>query len=198
VFSHDVIVFDLEATASVNERGFQTNNYIIDIGAVYLKGNLEKIDEFSSLVKPEESISPFIENLTGITNQMVEEALLFSAVGENFESWIASHEKRVKRVRLAAWGAYFDGPLLRRLYETYESEFPFSGTIIDVKSMAILALALMGRRTDQLNVTSCAKILGIEIPSHLHRALVDAQLTAEILKKLWVFFGEKKTTQEVL
>lgn len=192
MFSHDIVVFDLEATASKNERGFQTNNYIIDIGAVYLDKNLNKLGEFSALVRPEEDISPFIESLTGITNKMVSDSPLFSIVGQDFYHWVESFDKRVKRVRLAAWGAYFDGPLLRKLYETYEKEFPFSGTILDIKSMSVLALSLMDRRTDQLNVASFAKIMGIEVPSNLHRALVDAQITAEILIKLKNFFEELK------
>lgn len=192
MFSHDVIVFDLEATASKNERGFQTNNYIIDIGAVYLDKDLNKLGEFSALVKPEEPITSFIESLTGITNDMVKEAPLFSSIGQDFYHWVEGFDKRVKRVRLAAWGAYFDGPLLRKLYEKYEKEFPFSGTILDIKSMAILALSMMGRRTDQLNVSSFAKIMGMEVPSNLHRALVDAQVTSDILIKLRDFFSELK------
>ncbi|KAL0265466.1 UNVERIFIED_CONTAM: hypothetical protein PYX00_010938 [Menopon gallinae] len=149
------------------------------------------LGEFSQLVKPAERITPFIEDLTGITNDMVERAPDFSCVGEQFREWVASYTPSLKKIRLVAWGAYFDGPLLRRVYEAYEMPFPFSGTIIDVKSIAISVWALLGKRTDQLDLCSCAKTLGISSSKQVHRALADAQLTTEVLIKLWQYLRHR-------
>lgn len=188
LFSHDIVVFDLESTASVSIEGFQRNNYIIDIGAVFLDKNLEIKGKFESLVKPEEAISPFVEKLTGISNAMVSKQDTFDIVGEKFQRWVLNYNTQCKRVRLASWGAYFDGPLLRKLYEHYGKEFPFSGTIIDVKSLAILKLSLMKRRTDQLKLKDFSKLLKIDFEGKMHRALSDAHLTAEIFRRLVEFF----------
>ena len=82
-----LIVLDLEATAGQDDQGYQTNNCILDVGAVYLDETLEVRGEVSSLVRPEEPVTPFITQLTGITPEMVagekafDEPLRVSPVG---------------------------------------------------------------------------------------------------------------------
>lgn len=185
----DFIVFDLEATSSVNSDGFQTNDWIIQLGAVYLKRNeenskLEKIGEFNKLVKPKEKISEFITGLTGITNDAVENENYFDVVGNQFTSWVKSLGN-IKNVRLCAWGNYFDIPLLRKNYEKYLVPYPFSGTAFDVKSYASLWMMLSGRRTDRLSVEHVADIMGIKSEGNYHDALTDARVTSEILLKIF-------------
>jgi DNA polymerase III subunit epsilon len=65
------VVFDLETTGFSPEHGDE----IISIGAVALHGNqLVEEEAFYSLVKPIRPIPPAIEELTAITNSMVEAA----------------------------------------------------------------------------------------------------------------------------
>ncbi|MDF9824999.1 DNA polymerase III epsilon subunit family exonuclease [Breznakia sp. PF5-3] len=59
----DYIVFDTETTGLS-----PTHNRVIEIGAIKYH-NYEKIEEFNQLINPEESISSFITNLTGIRNE---------------------------------------------------------------------------------------------------------------------------------
>lgn len=67
-FPEDYCVVDIETTGLSPEEC-----EIIEIAAVrYRKG--EKAAVFNTLVKPKSAISPFITELTGITNEMVKEA----------------------------------------------------------------------------------------------------------------------------
>lgn len=182
---NDLIVLDLEATAGKDSQGFQTNNCIIDIGAVILDHNLEIRSTFSSLVKPQEPITEFITKLTGITPKMVEDEGDFGQVGQEFLQWIQEHSGSPKKVRLAAWGNYFDIPLLRKNYQDFGKEFPFSGTALDVKTLGFLWLSLSGRRTDKTNLPTLAAELGVKPQGAYHRAITDAQVTADVLVQLW-------------
>ena len=74
----DYVVFDLETTGTS-----PTTEEIIEISAVKVKDN-KIVDEFTTLVKPGKIISPFITELTGISNEMVENAPVFRNVFEDF------------------------------------------------------------------------------------------------------------------
>ncbi|MCH5287346.1 MAG: hypothetical protein J1E43_07985 [Christensenellaceae bacterium] len=66
--AHDYVVLDLETTGLD-----PCKDWIIDIGAVRVRGG-EVVDTFTTLVKPPVEISGFITGLTGITNDMVQDA----------------------------------------------------------------------------------------------------------------------------
>jgi DNA polymerase III epsilon subunit-like protein len=205
---NDFIVLDLEATSSNNTDGFQVNDWIIQLGAIYLKRNednnkLFKVSEFASLVKPKENISEFITQLTGISNLDVANEDYFDKVGDKFTEWAKSFGN-IKNIRLCAWGNYFDIPLLRKNYEKYLLPYPFSGTAFDVKTYASLWMMLSGRRVDRLSVEHVADIMGIEISGRLHNALTDAQITSEIMLRIFedldqgVFIYEDKGKNRLL
>ncbi|MBN2617527.1 MAG: exonuclease domain-containing protein [Spirochaetales bacterium] len=197
--STDLLVIDLEATAGSDEKGNQTNNYIIDIGAVLLSKDLEIISTFESLIKPEEEISEFISDLTHITNKMVENKPLFPGVEKEFMNWlvISLNGRSIKKVRLCAWGTYFDIPLLRKSYINYGINYPFSGTAFDIKTMAMMWHSLSGRKTDKLQVSAVAKEMDIVVDGKYHRAITDAVVEAKILQRVWKdlqgFFIEDKS-----
>lgn len=187
--NNELIVFDLEATSNQEEEGerpaLQVNNFIIEIGAAFLDRDLKLIDTFERLVRPEEAITPFITKITSITPEMCQGQPLWKEVAPAFEAWIKSHCDNIKRVRLAAWGTYFDMPLLRRAYARYERPFPFSGTCLDVKTLALLWAALSGRRSDKLGVETVATAMGVQPEGRYHRALTDAVTEAKILQRVF-------------
>lgn len=180
-----LIVLDLEATAGQDVQGRQTNNCIIDVGAVYLDERLEVKGTFQALVKPAEPVTPFITKLTGITPAMVEDQPGFEVVGMDFVRWAEGLAGNLKKVRLAAWGNYFDIPLLRKNYHDAGLDFPFSGTALDVKTLAFLWLSQSGRRTDKISLEFFAGHFGLKVDGSWHRALTDAQVTAGTLVGVW-------------
>jgi len=184
--TQDLIIFDLETTARDNEDGTQSNDNIIQIGAVYLKRSLTRYeveDTFNALIKPkDEVITPFITELTGITNEMVEEKPFFNVVGPQFAGW-ASRGKNLRNIRLCAWGTYFDVPILRKHYEKNNIKYHFSGTAYDVKTWAALWMMLSGRKTDKLSVEAVMKAMAIRAQGQFHNALFDAECTAKNCSK---------------
>lgn len=67
-FPSDYTVIDIETTGLSSKY-----NEIIELSAIKIRNN-KIADKFSTLVKPNCMISPFITNLTGITNDMVKNA----------------------------------------------------------------------------------------------------------------------------
>ena len=175
--NNELVVFDLEATSNQEDAdsrpALQTNNFIIEIGAAFLDRDLKLIDTFERLVRPEEPITPFITEITSITPAMCKGQPLWKDIGPEFEAWVSRHCQNIKRVRLAAWGNYFDIPLLRRAYAHYNLPFHFSGTCIDVKTMAMAWIALSGRRPDTLGVETVASTMNMR-PRAAITALTDA------------------------
>lgn len=184
LLSQDLIIFDLEATSSLNRAGFQENKNIIQIGAVYLKRvenkTFEITDRFNQLIKPkDEVISPFIEVLTGITNQQVKDKNFFDYAGILFREW-ANKNGNIRSTQLCAWGTYFDLPLLRKLYENFEIKYPFYGAAYDVKTWAALWMMLKEIPANDLSLEKMAGIMNIKVEGKFHDALVDAEVTARI------------------
>lgn len=183
----DLLVIDLEATAGVDENGNQTNNYIIDLGAVLLDRDLKVVSTFETLIKPEEEISKFITELTHIDNKMVLNEDLFPLAIERFHTWLKESldGRSIKKVRLCSWGTYFDIPLLRKVYNKYGMDFPFSGTAFDVKTMALMWHSLSGKKTDKLQVSTVAREMKIKAEGSYHRAITDAVVESKILQRIW-------------
>lgn len=186
--NNDFIVFDLECTSNQETKEerpeFQTNWDIIDIGAVHVNKCLSLGDSFSSLVKSTERITPFIEELTGISNEMILAEKNWLQVGSLFYDWAKDIIRNTNNIRLAAWGNYFDMPILRRSYEERGVKFPFSGTCVDIKSLAFMWCALSGKRTDKLSVERVASYMNINPEGQYHRAIVDAKVEAAILIRI--------------
>ncbi len=80
----DYTVVDLETTG-LNPA----YNEIIEIGAIRVRDNQE-VARYQTLIKPEEKISPFIEQLTGISNEMVENEAPFIEVIPSFLEFLGS------------------------------------------------------------------------------------------------------------
>lgn len=159
---------------------------ILDLGAVLLDRQLSPVAEFSSLVKVQTPLNAFITQLTGIKPADLLDQAPWSTVAQNFLKWAEDHlGGKLKQARLCTWGSSFDITLLRRQFEDLNQSFPFSGTVIDVKSLCFLRQSMAGERTDHLDMDRLAATWGLEAPSPRHRALPDARLTALLLKKIW-------------
>ncbi|MCL6571632.1 MAG: ATP-dependent DNA helicase DinG [Bacillus sp. (in: Bacteria)] len=71
------VVIDLETTGNIPKKG----DKIIQFAAVVIE-NGKITEKFSSLINPQRPIPVFIEELTGLTNEMVKDAPLFSEIAE--------------------------------------------------------------------------------------------------------------------
>lgn len=178
-FNHDFIVFDLETTDTEWDRR------IIEIGACRISRDLEIQDTFYTKVFPGIVVSDYVLQLTANTQEELNKAPQFTLAIEQFEKWVGN----IKRHRLAAWGNYFDVNVLRKEYGKWGRPYPFSGTVYDVKTVALGYLAVSGRRTDSCSVASMVKLFGGPDGPY-HNALFDAEQTARIFRQCLIELSE--------
>ncbi|MCI5730716.1 MAG: PolC-type DNA polymerase III [Eubacterium sp.] len=158
------VVFDLETT------GFSpTRNRIIEIGAVKVEHG-EITDRFSTFVNPQIPIPPRITEVTSIEDSMVADAPTIETVLPEFLDFC-------KGCVLVAHNAGFDyGFICKKGAEQgLDTEF----TVVDTVGIARVLFPHLARYT----LDNVAKVLKISLINH-HRAVEDAEATAEIFEKM--------------
>jgi len=173
-FKADFVVFDIETT------GFSpTRNRIIEIGAVKVsEGKI--VDRFSAFVDPLVPIPYEIEKLTGITDDMVMGAEQIDVVLPQF---LAFCEGCI----LVAHNAQFDMSFIMENCDRQGISHDF--TYVD--TVGIARVFLPGQKKHTLDAV--AKALGVSLENH-HRAVDDAEATAEIFVKLIVMMEKEEIT----
>ena len=183
-YSTDIVVIDLEATCPSEDQGNNTieRSSIIEIGAVRLdRRSLEIVETFSELVRPEDfPIVPFITEITGISPDMVKDKDTFGAVGARFLEWYGPRNKAI----IAAFGAYYDIPLLRKECARYGLDYRthIAGGAFDLRAVATIWLAVNNHRTSGLTLDSMLEKMGLADRFTAHRAVEDAKAAAAVLQ----------------
>ncbi len=165
------VVFDIETT------GFSpVNNRIIEIGAVKVEqGSI--VDRFSTFVNPQVPIPFRIEQLTNINDEMVVDAPTIEQVLPEFLEFCGD-------AVMVAHNAEFDMSFIveNAKRQQIQKEFTY------VDTMGIARLLLPGQAKHTLDAV--AKTLKISLENH-HRAVDDAECTAEIFTKFIEMLKEK-------
>ncbi|ABR48830.1 DNA polymerase III, alpha subunit [Alkaliphilus metalliredigens QYMF] len=175
----EYIVFDIETTGLSNR-----NDRITEIGAVKIKDS-QVIDKFSALVNPEMKIPSKIVELTGITDDMVVDKQTIDVILPGFLAFIGSSP-------VVAHNSDFDMGFIRenanRIERTIENQ------VIDTLKLSRILLPQLKRH----RLNSIAKELNVSLENH-HRAVDDAQATAEIFVKFIELLKQKEvyTLEEV-
>jgi DNA polymerase III subunit epsilon len=138
--------------------------------AIYLHDGNEITGEFVSLVNPERNIPYFITNLTGITNEMVEDAPRFYEIAKKI---IELTEGRT----FVAHNARFDYSFIRQEFKSLG--FNFKRSILD--TVALSRRLLPGHSSYGLG--NICKDIGISIIGR-HRAAGDALATVKLFEIL--------------
>ena len=157
-------VVDIETTG-----GSSRNEKITEI-AIYLHDGEKITDEFVTLVNPERNIPYFITNLTGITNEMVENAPRFFEIAKTI---IEFTEGRT----LVAHNARFDYSFIKQEFKSLG--YNFKRNLLDTISLG--RRIIPGHKSYSLG--NICKDLGIVINGR-HRAAGDALATARLFEFL--------------
>ncbi|ADO77108.1 PolC-type DNA polymerase III [Halanaerobium praevalens] len=161
----EFIVFDLETT------GLNPSQHeIIEIGAVKYQGG-KKIAEFESFINPGVRIPAKITEITGINDRMVKNAPGLEKVINDFIEFAGTGV-------LVAHNADFDYGFIRTALEKLEIEKD-DYTVLD--TLGLSRAVVKDSKNHKLN--TLAKYFGVDLENH-HRALDDANATAEVLAKL--------------
>lgn len=167
-----ILVFDLEAN--------QPSGKIIEIG--WVVGSLisgEILSRGSCFVNPNEDISEYITELTGITNEDV--SLGVSLV----EAFLEMNKDIVKYKldkNLYQWGGYDLLELKKQLASSSDLEALKLNryTATDVHSIYRLASVFAGR-SHRGGLSKAVKKVGLQFVGKAHRGLVDAENTFNLL-----------------
>ena len=162
--NYSVVVLDFETTGLSPDYGDRT----IEVGAVLIRDN-RVVDRFQSLMNPGMRISSFIEDYTGITNQMISTAPSISEVMQKFATFIAQHH-------LVAHNANFDRRFLdselQRIKKQRRQKFACS--------------MLVSRRVypdaPSHSLETLVRHKKLKTSGVYHRALADAEMTGH----LWI------------
>lgn len=150
----DYTVIDLETTGT---NVLQCE--IIELSAVRIR-NGEIIDTFSQLVKPSQKLPEVITNITGITDEMLENAPAISEVIEDYIKFIGNDIVVGHNI------AGFDVNIIYDIYLKYCNKY-FKNNMIDTYYYA----KCCDIEVSDYKLTSIAKYFGIEYDAH--RALND-------------------------
>lgn len=162
--ANTVIVLDFETTGLSPEMGDRA----IEIGAVMIEDGVVT-ERFQRLMNPGKPITGFIENYTGITNAMLQDAPPVAEVMQEFAEFVGGYN-------LVAHNASFDQRFLRaelkRLRLSCDNPF----------SCSMLASRRIYQTAPNHTLSGLVSYKNIPTDGVFHRALADAEMTA----KLWL------------
>lgn len=170
----DFVVFDIETT------GFSSvKNKIIEIGAVKVSGG-QITDRYSTFVNPEVPIPYEIEKLTSINDEMVMNAPTIEVILPEFMKFCDG-------CIMVAHNAEFDMSFIREncRRQGFSTEF----TVVDTLGMA----RSMFENLKNYKLDTVVEAVGGSLEHH-HRAVDDAESTADIFVKLSARLKERGIT----
>lgn len=164
LFDRAVICLDVETTGASPQF-----DRITEIGIVEMATD-GTVSEWSTLVNPQAHISEFIEQLTGISNQMVEDAPTFAQIA-------AELMQRLSGRVFVAHNARFDYAFIKNEFKRIDTSF---------RTDTLCTVRLSRRLYPQYykhNLDSLIQRLGIPMEQR-HRALADARVLMHFLQRL--------------
>jgi len=171
--ANTVVVLDFETTGLSPDYGDRA----IEIGAIRIEAG-KPVERFQALMNPGRPVDSFIENYTGINNQMLENAAPCEEVMDQFADFIDGYN-------LVAHNASFDKRFLdselTRISRSYSGQF--------VCSMLVARRIYQNAPNHQLS--TLVNYASIESEGEFHRALYDAEMTA----KLWLVMLDEMNQQ---
>ncbi|MFT4765291.1 MAG: DNA polymerase-3 subunit epsilon [Oleispira sp.] len=168
-----LVILDFETTGLSPNIGDRA----IEIGAVRLV-NGEITERFQELMNPGQRVSAFIENYTGISNEMLIDADSCEAVMSRFADFIADDN-------LIAHNASFDKRFLDAEFERIGRDY--SGDF----SCSLLLSRRIFQDANSHKLGELVRFTNIESSGGFHRALYDSEMTAKVWMKILEDIGER-------
>ncbi len=161
-----VAVIDFETTGISPDAGARAT----EIAAVLMRDG-RIVDRYQSLMNTGAWVPPFIEELTGITNEMVRAAPPAARVMREVADFVGAHP-------LAAHNASFD----RRFWDAELARVRRS------RQQEFACTMLLARRIYPLapnhKLGTLVSYAGLPVAGRYHRAMADAEMAASLLSKL--------------
>ncbi|MDH3354121.1 MAG: 3'-5' exonuclease [Chromatiales bacterium] len=174
-----VIVLDFETTGLSPDMGDRA----IEIGAICIE-NGEIIGRFQQLMNPGRRVDSFIEEYTGITNKMLEDAPPCSEVMNQFADFIGDYN-------LVAHNSSFDRRFLdaelAKISRKYTGQFACS----------MLAARRVYPDAPNHKLGTLVEYVNIPSDGSFHRALFDSEMTAKLWLAMLDELGERYDLMDI-
>ncbi|QBD80211.1 exonuclease domain-containing protein [Ktedonosporobacter rubrisoli] len=161
-----VLIVDIEATCWQTSIPPGQESEIIEIGLCLLDvASWKPQDKTSILVRPERStVSPFCTQLTGLTQEQVEQGVSFAEACKLLQTAYASHER--------IWASYGEADRLRfeRQCHSRQVAYPFAPRHINIKALFALWYGL----PHEVGMSTALEIAGLPLEGTHHRGDDDA------------------------
>lgn len=164
-FPADYTVIDIETTGLSCDKC-----EIIELSALKVR-DYKVVEKFSTLVKPEGKINSFITSLTGISNDMVKDALPITSILPNFMQFISGDI-------LLGHNVSFDLRFIKHNLKKYYNS--------DLANKSIDTMRISRKYCKMLSshkLSSIANFYNVSTEGH-HRALNDCMMTHQIYVNL--------------
>lgn len=153
---------------------------IIQIGALKVNEKFEIIQEFNELIKPTvyKKVNPYVEKLTKITNELLDECDEFLEIYNKFIDFIGNEDSI-----LCVWGKSDIKEFIRNIkfFNLPISLFPLK--YIDVQKHASKVFKLP--KGVNIGLKVAIEQLNINFEENFHNAFYDAFYTCEVFKKIY-------------
>ena len=164
-FVDDYVLVDIETTGLS-----PIEDEIIEIGAIKVENNLI-VDSYSQLIKINRSLSPFITNLTGITNDMLKTGKIPTEVYQEFVKFVGQNI-------IIGHNVNFDLGFLSNKCKKYIN-YNLNNDYIDTLYMARRLVP----NSVNYKLGTLAKLFNISYEG-AHRGLKDVEITYEVYNNL--------------
>ena len=182
------IVLDLEFNQDFSELKYldskgKKSKYpfeIIQIGAVKLDSNLNNKGTYNRYIKPTiySKVSPFIEELTGITTEQVISEKVFSEVYKDFIHFIND-----PKAIFCIWGMSDIKELFKNVFYHELNADLLPRNYINIQPYVSKHFGLSIQKL--FNLQNAVEELSLPINFEFHNAFYDAHYTAEVFKKIY-------------
>ena len=178
------VILDLEWNGAYSKKARKFVNEIIEFGAVKTDEELNIIDTFSMLITPQigKKLNSKVAQLTHLTTEELTDS------NNTFTHVLSKFKKFLSDSVLLTWGTSDILTLMENHYYYFgEKRLPFLSKYCNLQAYCedILGHA---DASQQMGLSTCAQMLDISTKGlELHRALDDAKLSLNCLRKLYYF-----------
>ncbi len=175
-FVGDYTVVDIETTGLS-----PTDDVIIELAALRVR-NHQVVASYNQLINPQRPISPFIQNLTGITNEMVADQPTLIEVAALFVGFLGDDLLVGHNI------ARFDAMFLN-------NQVPYLSHFYKVIDTLWIARKLLRSQCPDMKLSTIAQFFGID-QSGAHRALNDTLITQTCYEKMAFYARQRNLSIE--
>lgn len=173
----EVVVFDLETTGFLPQHGDE----IISIGAVKVRGDeVLESETFYTLVQANQVVTKDIEELTGITNEMLQDGVPLSTALQRFMQFVGSD------VLVAHASGHDKAFLITAFWKIWRARW--SHRLVDT----MLVAKWLEAESKYYTLDELLDLNGISVTQR-HHALEDARMTAQ----LWANYIHRMRERQV-